>query len=339
MSVSAWKRPPDMQKKIRNISFVFWMLLIYIIAALGWWYIALQNINKNIYSTAVSEAKEELGYQRISLQQHDELLHKAENIFNRKTAQYIGEGSIFLLIILIGAVFVFRSLKKQLLVTAQQQNFVMAVTHELKTPIAVAKLNLETLLKRKLEEPQKEKLIQNTIGEINRLNDLINNILLASQIEGGNYILNEEPVNLSELSRKIVKDFSIRFPERKTETGIEENIFVRGDKMLLEIAINNIVENAIRYSPRESTIYVDLTDEDDRYSLEITDEGYGIPEEEKVKVFNKFYRIGNENTRKTKGTGLGLFLTKKILQDHNAGISLSDNTPHGSIFAINFFKS
>lgn len=327
-----------MQRKIRNISMLFWVLFIYIIAALGWWYISLQQQNTLIHVKMLEDARLEKSLGMINESRYQEEVHESNDYFRRKQVQFIGEGGIFLLMIIIGGVLVYRSLKKQMMVTAQQQNFVMAVTHELKTPIAVARLNLETIRKRKLEEAQQDKLIQNTINETGRLNDLINNILLASQIEGGRYLINEEDIELSELTRQTVKEFTLRFPDRKIEDSIKDGIIIPGDKLLLGIAINNLLENAIKYSPKESTVYVDLDDEGERYSLEITDEGYGIPDEEKRKVFDKFYRVGDENTRKTKGTGLGLYLTRKILDDHNADITLADNTPHGSIFAINFLK-
>lgn len=327
-----------MKKNVRIITVAYWLLLIYTIAALGWWYIALYKQNQSVYKTLLYELKEERSRNDISEEQYQERLAFTEKAFTRKNFQYMGEGLTFFLVIILGAAYVYRSLRKQIKVTAQQQNFLMAVTHELKTPIAVTRLNLETILKRQLTDSQKEKLIQNTINETNRLNDLISNILLTSQIDGGSYILNEDEFSLSELAQQTVREFLVRFPSRNIEAHIDDDIYIVGDRLLLSIAINNLVENAIKYSPKESTIYIDLSQEDERNILEITDEGFGIPDEEKRKVFDKFYRVGNENTRKTKGTGLGLFLTRKILEDHNADITLTDNTPHGSIFAVNFNK-
>ncbi len=327
-----------MKKNIRIITLVYWFLLVYIIAALGWWYIALIRQNENIYNTVIASAREEIVQKDISQADYDKRLEEAASFFRRKKVQYVGEGLTFFIVILIGAIYVYRSLRKQILVTAQQQNFVMAVTHELKTPIAVTKLNLETMLKRQLDDSHKEKLIQNSISETNRLNDLINNILLTSQFDGDSYIMNEEELSLTQLVQQTVKEFQLRFPNRKLELLTDGDFTISGDKLLLNIAITNLIENAIKYSPKESTVYVDVSDEGDRYTVEITDEGYGIPDEEKRKIFDKFYRVGDENTRKTKGTGLGLFLVKKILEDHNADITLVDNTPHGSIFAINFLK-
>ena len=113
---------------------------------------------------------------------------------------------------------------------------------------------------------------------------------------------------------------------------------LKGDPLLLQIMVNNMVENAIKYSPKESTIKASLRKENGNIQLEIADEGEGIPDAEKARIFEKFYRIGNENTRKTQGTGLGLYLCSKIARDHNADISVTNNHPRGSIFAVSFHQ-
>src|SRR5580765_7492926 len=134
--------------------------------------------------------------------------------------------------------------------TQQQQNFMMAITHELKTPIAVAKLNLETLQKHKLEENKQQKLIQATLQEANRLNTLTNNILISSQLEGGGYELAKEELDFSLLAATCMLDFHNRFPGRKSETAIEEDTDIKGDALLLQILVNNLLENAVKYSPK-----------------------------------------------------------------------------------------
>jgi signal transduction histidine kinase len=219
----------------------------------------------------------------------------------------------------------------------QQQNFMMAVTHELKTPIAVARLNLETMQKYSLDPEKQKKLIRTTLEETSRLNFLTNNILIASQLEGGGYQFLKEELDLSDLLKDCMQDFRNRFPEREFSERIEPDADIKGDPLLLQILINNLLENAVKYSPKESPITATLKKNDSVLQLEIADEGPGIPDEEKKKIFSKFYRIGSETTRKTKGTGLGLYLCSKIADDHNADILVTNNTPRGSIFAVQFF--
>lgn len=99
---------------------------------------------------------------------------------------------------------------------------------------------------------------------------------------------------------------------------------------------SNLIENAVKYSPQNSTIRVALKEETDCIILKIADEGLGISDEEKKKIFQKFYRVGNENTRKTKGSGLGLYLCKEIILQHRGKIAVDNNIPKGTIFTVTF---
>jgi two-component system, OmpR family, sensor histidine kinase CiaH len=314
--------------QVKIVVYVYWFLLVYIIAALVWWFIALQQQNIQMMEYKLEELK------------HDDIhfIEKTDQIrfeAKRKTAQYIGEGSTFFLLIIIGAVFVYRAVRRQFKLQQQQQNFMMAVTHELKTPIAVAKLNLETLQRYNLDEEKRQKLLQSALLETNRLNTLSSNILVSSQLEGGNYRLTKESLDLSSLVIASAKDYQQRFPEKKWQVDIQPDVSIKGDTLLLQMLVNNLIENAIKYSPKQSAITIGLKKENSP-SLYIKDEGSGIPAEEKKKIFEKFYRIGNESTRSAQGTGLGLYLCKKIAKDHNASISVTDNSPSGSIFTVTF---
>ncbi|MCY7409311.1 MAG: sensor histidine kinase [Chitinophagales bacterium] len=103
--------------------------------------------------------------------------------------------------------------------------------------------------------------------------------------------------------------------------------------------ITNLIENAIKYSTDQSKIRIDLKEVNEKVVLKIADDGLGIPDSEKKKVFQKFYRIGQEETRKTKGTGLGLFIVEKIMALHKGNVSVSDNLPRGSIFEVTLPKA
>jgi two-component system, OmpR family, sensor histidine kinase CiaH len=114
-------------------------------------------------------------------------------------------------------------------------------------------------------------------------------------------------------------------------------VVINGDATLLKLLLSNLLENANKYSPKGTTIYFRLNQNSNEISLEVVDEGAGIPDEEKKAVFKKFYRIGNEQTRKTQGTGLGLYICKKIVQDHGGDITVVDNRPTGSRFVVQFY--
>jgi signal transduction histidine kinase len=315
------------KQRLAFITLVYWFLLVYIIAALVWWFISLEKQNDFMYAYRVSElSKDDPAYGRKMNELKDER--------RRKTAQYIGEGSTFLLLILLGAVFVYRATRKQIRLSHQQQNFMMAVTHELKTPIAVTRLNLETLQKRKLDEQQQGKLIGLALDETNRLNQLTTNILVASQLESRDYELNWQQVDLSSLVKDAVTDFTKRFRNRFILAEIEENIAVTGELMLLQLLVNNLIENALKYSTKDKPVLVLLKRTKRHASLQVKDDGPGIAASEKKKIFEKFYRSGDETVRTAKGTGLGLYLCKRIIKDHKGAISVEDNKPTGSIFIV-----
>lgn len=317
------------KRRLAVATTVYWILLAYIITGLVFWFIELQTQNHHMahYRQLLLKPDARDFEARLNAIQTDE---------NKKTAQYIGEGSTFMLFILVGALFVYREVRRQIRLQLQEQNFMMAVTHELKTPIAVTKLNLETLQKHQLDATKQQKMIQAALQETNRLDTLANNILVASQLEGGGYIQVKESLDLSSLVQQSVHDYRSRFPERRWEAHIEPGININGDVLLLQLLVNNLVENALKYSPRESMITLSLEKKGRHIQLSVKDEGPGIPDEEKKKIFGKFYRTGQETTRQTKGTGLGLYLCRKITEDHKAVLKVTDNSPVGSIFTVVF---
>jgi len=319
---------PNTKHRLTLVTVVYWVLLLYMVAALVWWFIALQNQNKLMANMRLVELnKDDPKYlQKVAI---------IEDAKRRKTAQYVGEGCTFLALIIVGAVFVFRVTRKQIKLSQQQQNFMMAITHELKTPIAITKLNLETLQKRRLEEQQQLKLIGNSLHENNRLNILCNNILMASQLDAG-IIANKQEINFSDVVFNCVNEFKVGFPQRNFIANITNDIYVLGEELMLQMLVNNLIENAVKYSPKETTVNIQLIEKNNHAQLMVADEGVGIADEEKKLIFDKFYRSGNENTRKTKGTGLGLYLCNRIMKSHKGTIVVTNNTPKGSIFTATF---
>jgi two-component system, OmpR family, sensor histidine kinase CiaH len=325
----------DVRRKLRRATILYWTLLIYIVAALVWWFITLENQNdkmKDLKVQQLSTVVDSVTTPGLFTAEKARIQKEHE----KNQAKYVGEGSIFLLLICVGAAMVYRYVRRQFYVQLQQQSFMMAVTHELKTPIAVVKLNLETIQKYSLEPEKQKKLIAVMLKETSRLNFLTNNILVASQLEGGGYKFSKEELDLSDLLRDCLNDFRARFPERVFKSEVQQGVDVKGDALLLQMMINNLLENAVKYSPKDSAVTAILKRENNFIKLEIIDEGEGIADNEKKKVFSKFYRVGNEATRKTQGTGLGLYLCSKIARDQNADILVTNNIPHGCNFTVIF---
>lgn len=314
---------------------IYWFLLVYIIAALVWWFISLQNQNLEIrhlqeqlfqtpHSPDLPAAQAAQKLQGLQLEER------------RNFRKFLSEGITFLVLILVGAGYVFRSVNRQLKFQRQQQDFMMAITHELKTPIAVTKLNLETLKRHALDPAQKEKLMGATLQEIQRLNTLTNNILLSAQLEERSHPPVREEFNLSELFLSTIGEFRERFPLRKCQHHIEADCDLLGDPSLIKMLINNLLENAHKYSAADTLITCRLTSAASGTVLTIADEGEGISDEDKKMIFKKYYRLTASQSSAIQGTGLGLYLCQRIANDHQAQLRVTDNVPRGSSFTVQF---
>lgn len=317
----------EQQKKLTYITIVYWFLLLYMIAALVWWFISLNKQSAEMAALRVERLQP-------GSPEYLRAFDEASEFRKRKTTQYIGEGVTFFVIILVGAVFVYKATRKQLQLARQQQNFMMAVTHEFKTPIAVTRLNLETLRLRKLDEKRQLQLVQAAIAETDRLNDLTNNILLASRMENESEKHFSEPFDLYEPVTEIVRQFEGRYPGRAIQPSLLQECTVHGDPLMLKLVISNLLENAMKYTPANLPIEVRMEKNSRNILLKVADFGKGIPDDEKQKVFDKFYRVGNELTRGSKGTGLGLYLCKRIMHSHSGTIKIEDNKPEGAVFVV-----
>jgi K+-sensing histidine kinase KdpD len=261
-----------------------------------------------------------------------------ENALRNKIFMIIGEGGVFLLLLFLGIWWIKKNVWQDLTRAQKEKNFLLAVTHELKTPIAAIRLNTQTLKNRKLTEEQSQDLCADIITESNRLETLVNNILLATQFEQNTVLGNWQKTDLSALVEAQIKRFQQLFPERTVNSSIHSNIFLQAEENMLVSLLFNLLENANKYSPVSEPISVLLKGSEHIVLLEISDFGIGIPNEERKSIFEKFHRVGNEETRSQKGTGLGLYIVKEICKAHNAEITISDNSTRGSRFQITFSK-
>jgi K+-sensing histidine kinase KdpD len=297
------------------------------VAAFIWWYVSLEKQNDQITQIKLEQLQSD---PKADVSQYQALINYQE----RKRKQFLGEGITFLFLFLLGAIYVYRSLLKQLRYSNQQQNFMMAVTHELKTPIAVTQLNIETILKRELSQEQQKQLLGNSLKETQRLDTLCNNILLASQLDLADYQQNKQSVDLSEMILNMVKSFEERFPTRTINAKVQEGVIMFAEPLLMQMLVQNLMDNAHKYAPIETPIEIKLTQDQHQLVLQVIDQGIGIPLAERERIFDKFYRVGNEFTRSAKGTGLGLYLCKKIAQFHQAQLLVNENQPQGTIFSF-----
>lgn len=264
-------------------------------------------------------------------------LKRLERERQKRQWMFISEATVFAFLLSWGFVVIFRSYRQKVALGRQQNNFLMSVTHELKTPLASAQLMLQTLQHRQLDEVKQKTLIGNALKDLGRLNNLMEKILLASKLDGSNAQKHFQEVNLSAICEEVFNRFENLHPTGYMfELQLSEGIYLHGDSFMLESLVSNLLENAAKYSPEGGLISLSLKQTSDLIVLSVADQGVGIPEPERNRIFEKFYRVGSEETRTTKGTGLGLFIVSDVVKQHKARIKVLGNEPKGTIFEIQF---
>jgi signal transduction histidine kinase len=251
----------------------------------------------------------------------------------------MGEGSIFIFVFSAGAYWLHKSILKERKLQEQKKNFLLSVTHELKSPLASIKILLQTIQKRDLNKAQILNFIEKSLMDVERLDDMVENMLLASKIDNRSYTFPKAKFNISVLVDSIVNRLQLTKCESNQQVidaEIEPKIEISGDKFALTSVVTNLIENAIKYSGPCEIVGVKLFSKNGRVYLQVADHGIGIADTEKSRIFDKFYRVGSEDTRNTKGTGLGLYIVKEVLEKHQASIKVKDNRPTGSIFEVVF---
>ena len=324
----------------KKTTIIFFVLVGYIVAQFLWWEVLLVKQSNELISVKQNLAALSSSDNAVIMSEIEALEHKKA----LRVYMTVGEGTVFLFILLFGINQVRKSIKKENELATQQNNFILSVSHELKTPIASTKLQLQTLLKHELDRDKQIQLLNNALKETDRLHKLVDNVLLVTQVENKNTSADLKSINLSELIEDTVSRYFEMYIENKwLKLNVAPNLFIQGDKELLPSLIINLIENAIKYSYENLEVILNLKVDiltgsitNNHVFLEVIDSGCGINESEKQKIFEKFYRSGNEETRKTKGTGIGLFIVKQICNMHQASITISDNKPCGSHFKISF---
>jgi signal transduction histidine kinase len=253
----------------------------------------------------------------------------------RKLTMYITEGLVMMLLLFWGMVYIYRSFKKELFLKKLQNNFLLSVTHELKTPLTAMKLYMETLLKRTMNPEQITLIAENSLNETQRLQEQVEKLLLSAQLDSRKYELEKQHLNLSELINELVINYNKPRQEKdKIKAFIEDQIIIYADASAIEMILNNLLSNAAKYGGENPSIEISLKAIQSQIILRVSDQGIGISDLDKKMLFNKFYRVGDEQTRKTKGTGLGLFIARHLVNMHKGKLSVCDNQPKGTIFEI-----
>jgi signal transduction histidine kinase len=291
----------------RKLSIFGYFLSIYVIAQFFWWGYHIVDLTTQLSGDTAAS--------------------------NKNILMIVGEGVIFLSILVFGIIKIRNSVANELIVSRNQNNFLLSVTHELKTPIASIKLYMQTLQKRNLSEEKRNEIIEKVLQQNEQLALLIDNILNATRLENKKLIANKEQLEVSKFLDAIVDRYKRQYPQIEFVNQVEKNISEKIDPFIFETIVNNLIENAIKYGASGRKITVELQ-KDTALKLRVLDNGPGIPAEFQKDIFKKFYRVGNEETRTQRGSGLGLFIVKELTHLHKGKIKYCNNQPTGAVFEL-----
>lgn len=248
------------------------------------------------------------------------------------------EGLFLLTLILIGAWLIYRSLVASEKLKFHQQNFLLAVTHELKTPLASMKLSLDTLQSDKIPADKKAAIIPRAKEDIRRLEKIIDNVLQAGRFERSSEPLVLAPTDVAKLLNREVDQIAKIHTERPLtiKREIETPVMIEADAPALARVFDAILENALKYHDnRDIELHVALQRTASKVVIRMSDRGTGLSTEDCDAIFDRFYRVGNEMTRRTPGTGLGLYLAREIVKAHRGRIvASSEGLGKGTTFTI-----
>jgi signal transduction histidine kinase len=309
----------------RRTLWLFAALAIYVVAQFVWWTVLLLRRDAELARLALDvEALGGIPMDRSG----------------RGVGMVLGEGVVLLVLLLAGLYITLRAIRRDLERARTQRNFLLAVTHELRSPIAAIKLQLQTMGRPGLSAEQHRQLMDQALGEADRLALLTDKVLLATRAESSQVPLALERIDVARVVREAAerahagasKGQRLRFEGSDT-------LMARSDPEALRSIVANLVENACKYAPADTLVGVELIAARDGWRVLVHDEGPGIPAEERPRLFDLFHRGGNEETRRTQGAGLGLYIVDRLVRQLGGHVVHRERAPRGSTFAASFPNS
>jgi two-component system, OmpR family, sensor histidine kinase SenX3 len=217
-----------------------------------------------------------------------------------------------------------------------RRDFIANISHELKTPIGAVGLLAEALTEGSDDPAMVKRFAKRLTKEAERLARITQEIIELSRLQAADAISKPDLVNIDDVVSRAIDQNTVAADKHRITLakGGDKRSQVFGDEALLIVALQNLVSNAIHYSPDGSRIGIGVSASDDTVEIAVTDQGIGIPEEDQERVFERFYRIDPARSRHTGGTGLGLSIVKHVVQNHGGDVRVWSQTGHGSTFTL-----
>ncbi|MDH5536384.1 MAG: HAMP domain-containing histidine kinase [Betaproteobacteria bacterium] len=340
-----------MREPVKALQFGFLALLIISAAQVAWWIADHVNHSRNVrdrfaaiydadaqavtaayagrmdrFAELLPHLQIESGLATVRVEAIDALEQEADSRINR----FNWEGGFFLLVLIGGMGVLTRTIRRDAELRRRQQNFLAAVSHEFKSPIASMRLSAETLLLR-VSDPDSQRLGQRILEDGERLLRMVDNLLETTRLEEGRHAIAREPVALPELLAHCVEEIADRARLNGIEltSSVEDGLVLDADRTAVETVLRNLLDNAIKacVAGKGSRIEVSASRTDGRIAIAVHDDGLGFPPEDAAAIFEKFHRLGDELRRTTPGTGLGLYIVKRLVELSGATIEAASGGP------------
>lgn len=265
--------------------------------------------------------------------------HVIEQAKAKIQKQYWMGNAILALMLLLGtglAIGLFAAAKRQRELAAMKTQFIATVSHELRTPLSLIRLHAETLHHGRIPDSKVDDYHHTILTEAERLTGIVNNVLDFSRMERGEIQINLEPTNLSEATERIVESFRYRLEKEcfKLEHKIEPDVVAHADALAYSQILFNLIDNALKYSDDEKRIRIELGSSNGWNILRVSDYGIGIADQLKKKIFDEFMRSDDHKVTARRGSGIGLSVTRRLVEEMDGTIEVEDNDPMGSVFTV-----
>ncbi|MEE4271852.1 MAG: ATP-binding protein [Thermoanaerobaculales bacterium] len=256
--------------------------------------------------------------------------------YRRRIVMMVSEGAFFAVLLLVFMGLMWRTFRREVQLERQHRNFLSAITHELKSPIAAIKIALETVVSGRADEVAARRFVTNALADTDRLDLLVQKVLHATRYGNRTGGLSLRRRSLNGVVEATLEAFRPRLSVEGAvvSASIEDDVWAMIDDESIAIVVSNLLENALKYGGDPAEIEIVLRRRRDDAVLEVTDNGGGIEEEAVPMVFNRFFRAGDEMTRTTRGTGLGLFLVQRIVMAHHGRVEVARTGPDGTTMRV-----
>jgi signal transduction histidine kinase len=306
----------------RFVQIGFLGLLFLCVLQVGWWITDNLSYTRDIQLEIVALAEDD----PVASAALAGIAEASEGRANR----YLWEGAFFLLVLISGMAVLTRTLRHDAELRRRQQNFLAAVSHEFKSPLASMQLSAETLVMRS-SEPDSRRLGQRLLEDCERLLRMVDNLLDTTRLEEGRQPFSSEKVGLHAAVAAVVAEFDERAGRHDITftVTIDDELALSIDRTVFETMLRNLIDNALKACVAGEGTNISIAAERDggRVSLSVSDDGLGFPPEDARLMFEKFYRLGDELTRKTPGTGLGLYIVKRLADLSGAEVEAASDGP------------